>query len=160
MGRKIKLIVNGEERTCEVELHDLLLDVLRRDGFWSVKRVCETGDCGACAVILDGKVVDTCLTLAMQAEGRRITTVEGLQHNGRLDPIQEEFLTHGAVQCGFCTPGMILTAKVLLEERPDSTEAEIRDTMTLCRCTGYVKPVEAVQSLQKRLKREAGSGSR
>lgn len=146
---KIRVTINGEKKTFEIALHDLLLDVLRREGYWSVKRVCETGDCGACAVILNGKVIDTCLTLAMQADGRGIVTVEGLDLRGKLHPIQEAFLTHGAVQCGFCTPGMILTAKALLDERPDATEAEIRDTMTLCRCTGYVKPVEAVQRVAR-----------
>jgi len=150
--RKIRVTVNGEARMFEVALHDLLLDALRREGYWSVKRVCETGDCGACAVLLDGKVIDSCLTLAMQADGREIVTVEGLARGGHLDPVQEEFLTHGAIQCGFCTPGMILTAKALLDEHPDATETEIRETMTLCRCTGYVKPIEAVKAAQKRLR--------
>ncbi|MFN0151946.1 MAG: (2Fe-2S)-binding protein [bacterium] len=152
---RIRMTVNGETKTVEVALHELLLDVLRREGYWSVKRVCETGDCGACAVIMDGKVIDTCLTLAMQGDERRIETVEGLETDGRMAPIQEAFLVAGAVQCGFCTPGMILTAKALLDERPDATEAEIRDTMTLCRCTGYVKPVEAVIAEQKRRRRES-----
>jgi len=156
---RIGITVNGEKRAVEVALHELLLDVLRREGYWSVKRVCETGDCGACAVIMDGKVIDACLTLAMQAEGREITTVEGLEEDGRMAPIQEAFLVSGAVQCGFCTPGMILTAKALLDERPDASEAEIRDTMTLCRCTGYVKPVEAVIAEQKRRRRESGAAT-
>ncbi len=151
---RIRITVNGETKSVEVALHELLLDVLRREGYWSVKRVCETGDCGACAVIMDGKVIDTCLTLAMQGDERMIETVEGLETDGRMAPIQEAFLVAGAVQCGFCTPGMILTAKALLDERPDATEAEIRDTMTLCRCTGYVKPVEAVIAEQKRRRRE------
>jgi aerobic-type carbon monoxide dehydrogenase small subunit (CoxS/CutS family) len=155
---RIKVLINGEKKQLEVALHELLLDVLRREGYWSVKRVCETGDCGACAVMMGGKIIDTCLTLAMQADGREILTCEGLETEGRLHPIQEVFLTHGAVQCGFCTPGMILTAKALLDERPDATEAEIRDTMTLCRCTGYVKPVEAVLAMQKQMRSRARAG--
>lgn len=150
--RTIQVVVNGERKSFAVALHDLLLDLLRREGYWSVKRVCETGDCGACAAILDGKVVDTCLTLAVQADGCEIMTAEGLERGGYLDPVQEEFLAHGAIQCGFCTPGMILTARALLDERPDAAEEEIRETMTLCRCTGYVKPVEAVRAAQERLR--------
>ncbi len=158
----IRVTVNGEKKLFDVALHDLLLDVLRREGYWSVKRVCETGDCGACAAMLDGKVIDTCLTLAMQAEGREILTCEGLDRGGHLDPVQEEFLTKGAIQCGFCTPGMILTAKALLDEHPDATLDDIRETMTLCRCTGYTKPVEAVLAAQKRLRgaRAAGTAKR
>src|SRR5262245_43998526 len=152
---KLHVTVNGEKKEFVVALHEFLLDVLRREGYWSVKRVCETGDCGACAVLLDGKVIDSCLTLAMQAEGREIVTVEGLDRGGHLDPVQEEFLTHGAIQCGFCTPGMILTAKALLDEHPNATLDDIRETMTLCRCTGYVKPVEAVLAAQKRLREKA-----
>ena len=155
---RIEVVINGEKKKFDVALHDLLLDALRREGYWSVKRVCETGDCGACAVMVNGKIIDSCLMLAMQADGREILTCEGLETDGRLHPIQEEFLTSGAVQCGFCTPGMILTAKALLDERPDATEAEIRDTMTLCRCTGYVKPVEAVLAMQRRLRSGARDG--
>jgi aerobic-type carbon monoxide dehydrogenase small subunit (CoxS/CutS family) len=154
-GYRLHVTVNGEKKEFAVSLHELLLDVLRREGYWSVKRVCETGDCGACAVMLDGKVIDSCLTLAMQADGRGIVTVEGLERGGHLDPVQEEFLTHGAIQCGFCTPGMILTAKALLDEHPDATLDDIRETMTLCRCTGYVKPVEAVLAAQRRLRADA-----
>lgn len=156
---RIRVTVNREKKSFEVALHDLLLDILRREGYWSVKRVCETGDCGACAVIMDGKVIDSCLTLAVQAEGLEIVTVEGLERGGHLDPVQEEFLKNGAIQCGFCTPGMILTAKALLDEHPDATEAEIRETMTLCRCTGYVKPVEAVLAAQRRLRTATTRGT-
>jgi aerobic-type carbon monoxide dehydrogenase small subunit (CoxS/CutS family) len=125
---------------------DLLLDVLRREGYFSVKRGCETGECGACAVLVDGRPINSCLMFAAQAEGREIVTVEGLAHDGRLHPLQEAFLDHGAVQCGFCTGGMLLSAKALLDRGPHPTEEEVREALAghLCRCTGYKKAVEAV----------------
>jgi putative selenate reductase molybdopterin-binding subunit len=143
---ELRLTINGEARTWTIAPGDLLLDVLRREGCFGVKRGCEKGECGACAVLLDGKTVNSCLMFAAQAEGRAITTIEGVAHHGQLDPLQESFLDHGAVQCGFCTPGMVLGAKALLERHPDPTEEQVREAMAghLCRCTGYKKPVEAV----------------
>jgi aerobic-type carbon monoxide dehydrogenase small subunit (CoxS/CutS family) len=148
---ELNLSINGKPRTWNIAPGDLLLDVLRREGFFGVKRGCEKGECGACAVLVDGRPMNSCLMFAAQAEGREIMTIEGLAIDGRLDPLQAAFLDHGAVQCGFCTGGMILSAKALLDRRPDPTEDEIREMLTghLCRCTGYKKQVEAVQAAAK-----------
>ena len=138
--------VNGEPKSWTIAPGDLLLDVLRREAYFGVKRGCETGECGACTVLVDGKPVNSCLMFAAQAAGREILTIEGVAQRDRLDPLQEAFLDFGAVQCGYCTPGMILSAKALLAENPDPTEAEVREALAgnFCRCTGYLKPVEAV----------------
>jgi aerobic-type carbon monoxide dehydrogenase small subunit (CoxS/CutS family) len=142
----LSLKVNDEEKEWSIAPGDLLLDVLRREGYFGVKRGCEKGECGACTVLLDGKPVNSCLIFAAQVEGRTIVTVEGVARGAELDPIQKAFLDHGAVQCGFCTPGMILAAKALLDRKPHPTEAEVREALAgnYCRCTGYKKPVEAV----------------
>jgi putative selenate reductase molybdopterin-binding subunit len=149
--REIHLTVNGEARSWVVAPGELLLDVLRREGYWGVKRGCETGECGACAVLLDGEPVNACLTFAAQADGCRLLTIEGVAQGERLDPLQEAFLDHGAVQCGYCTPAMVLCTKALLERRADPTEEEVREALSgvLCRCTGYRKPVEAVLAAAK-----------
>jgi aerobic-type carbon monoxide dehydrogenase small subunit (CoxS/CutS family) len=142
----IRVTVNGEARRWTVAPGDLLLDVLRREGYWGVKKGCETGECGACAVLLDGEPVNSCLMFAAQADGRKLLTVEGVAPGERLDPIQEAFLDHGGVQCGYCTPAMILVTKALLERSPEPTEGEVREVLggVFCRCTGFKKPVEAV----------------
>jgi aerobic-type carbon monoxide dehydrogenase small subunit (CoxS/CutS family)/CO/xanthine dehydrogenase FAD-binding subunit len=144
---RIELTVNGQACRPEVEARTTLLDMLRREGFWGVKHGCETGECGACTVLLDGKPVVSCLALALRAQGRNVTTVEGVGTPDALHPVQQAFVDTGAVQCGFCTPAMVLSAKALLDALPDPTESEIRDALAgcLCRCTGYVKPVEAVR---------------
>ena len=145
----IQLTVNGEEFEVAVEPNRTLLQVLREDlGFTGTKHGCGLGDCGACTVHLDGKPVNSCLVLTVQANGREVLTIEGLAENGKLHPIQQAFVDHGAIQCGFCSPGMILSAKALLDENPRPTEREIRTAISgnLCRCTGYQKIVEAVQS--------------
>jgi aerobic-type carbon monoxide dehydrogenase small subunit (CoxS/CutS family) len=153
----LQLVLNGTERTLQVRMHDSLLDALREAGLAGVKRVCETADCGACSVLLDGRLVDSCSTLALQAEGSRVETIEGLADRDALHPLQEAFLRHAAAQCGFCIPGMILSMHALLERRPQASVAEIREVMTLCRCTGYVKPIAAVLEYQKmRLAGRAG----
>jgi aerobic-type carbon monoxide dehydrogenase small subunit (CoxS/CutS family) len=143
---RVHLTINGESKEWTIAPGDLLLDVLRREGYFGVKRGCETGDCGACTVLLDGRPVNSCLMFAAQAEGQEILTIEGVAQGGSLHPIQDSFLEHGAVQCGFCTGGMILSAKALLDRHPDAGEDEVREAMAghLCRCTGYLKPVEAV----------------
>ncbi len=148
----VHVTVNGEAREWRVQPGDLLLDVLRREGYWGVKRGCETGECGACAVLLDGEPIDSCLMFAAQADGRDLLTVEGLAKGERLHPVQEAFLDHGAVQCGYCTPAMLLVAKELLARKPKPTEAEVREALSgvLCRCTGYKKPVEAVLAAAKK----------
>jgi len=142
----IRVTVNGEPRRWTVAPGDLLLDVLRREGYWGVKKGCETGECGACAVLVDGEPVNSCLMFAAQADGRKVLTIEGVAKRDQLDPIQEAFLDHGAVQCGYCTPAMILCTRALLERSPKPTEAEVREMLggVFCRCTGYKKPVEAV----------------
>ncbi len=143
---ELRLKVNGEARRWNIAPGDLLLDVLRREGYFGVKRGCETGECGACTVLVDGRSVNACLMFAAQAEGREVLTIEGVARGDTLDPIQQAFLERGAVQCGFCTPGMILNAKALLARQPDPSEDEVRDMLAgnFCRCTGYRKPIEAV----------------
>ena len=126
-----------------------LQEVLREDlGLFGTKKGCDTGDCGACTVLMDGKSTLSCLLLAVEAEGKEITTIEGLAQQGELHPVQEAFIENGAIQCGFCTPGMILTAKALLDERPEPDEEEIRLGISgnLCRCTGYTKIVAAIRA--------------
>jgi len=151
---EVRLTVNGHARTWTIAPGDLLLDVLRREGYFGVKRGCEKGECGACTVLLDGKPVNSCLMFAAQVEGRQIVTIEGIAQDGRLDPVQEAFLDYGAVQCGFCTGGMVVSAKALLERNPDPTEAEVREALAghFCRCIGYKKPVEAVLAVAARRK--------
>ena len=143
------MTVNGEKKQFTIAASDILLDVLRREGYTGVKRGCGAGDCGACTVIFNGKAVNSCMMIAAQADGAEITTIEGLAEEGELHPIQKAFLAHGAVQCGFCIPGMVLSAKALLDEKPQPTEPEVREAVlgNLCRCTGYKKQVEAIMSV-------------
>jgi aerobic-type carbon monoxide dehydrogenase small subunit (CoxS/CutS family)/CO/xanthine dehydrogenase FAD-binding subunit len=143
---RVEMTVNGQALRVDVEARATLMDTLRRAGLWGVKHGCETGECGSCAVLLDGRPVSSCLTLTLRAQGRSVLTVEGLGTPDRLHPVQRAFVDTGAVQCGYCTPAMELCAKALLDAVPDPTEAEVRDALAgcLCRCTGYVKPVEAV----------------
>jgi xanthine dehydrogenase iron-sulfur cluster and FAD-binding subunit A len=142
----IEVAVNGSLRRAAASATTSLLEWLRREGLTGVKHGCETGECGACTVLLDGLPVNACLTLAARAHGRLVETVESLGSPGRLHPVQSAFVDAGAIQCGFCTPAMELCAKALLDALPDPTEAEAREALAgcLCRCTGYVKPVEAV----------------
>lgn len=145
---EIILDVNRSLYTVAVEDHWTLLDVLRdKLGFTGAKKGCDRGECGACSVLIDGTVVQSCLVLAVQAQGKAIVTIEGLARDGRLDPLQIAFHEAGAIQCGFCTPGMIIAAKALLLRNPHPMEDEIKEAMSgnLCRCTGYVKIVEAVK---------------
>lgn len=147
MKHRIQIIVNQESREIAVERWWTLLDVLRDQlELTGAKKGCDRGDCGTCTVLLNDKPVASCMMLAVQADGCEITTIEGLQQGNTLHPLQQAFVNHGAIQCGFCTPGMILTAKALLDENPHPTEAEVRKAMVgnLCRCTGYAKIVEAV----------------
>ena len=158
----VHLTVNGEARRWRIEPGDLLLDVLRREGYWGVKRGCETGECGACAVLLDGEPVNSCLMFAAQADGRELLTIEGVAPGDALHPVQEAFLDHGAVQCGYCTPAMVLCAKALLERSPQPSEAEVREALSgvLCRCTGYKKPVEAILAAAKAAPKPRGKTAR
>ena len=150
----MKFIINDQTFDEQVGAGESLLGLLRRLGFKGVKNGCDNGDCGACAVLVDGRAVTTCDYPAPAAEGSRIVTVEGLAPEGQLHPLQAAFLDTGAVQCGFCTPGMLISAAELLERDPDPTEADIRAALrgNLCRCTGYVKPVEAVQLAAARMR--------
>jgi aerobic-type carbon monoxide dehydrogenase small subunit (CoxS/CutS family) len=151
----IVININGADRRMRVQPDDYLSDILRREGFKGVKKGCATGDCGTCTILLDGKPVLSCLLFAAQAHGRKITTIEGLGTPNRPHPLQEAFVETGAVQCGYCIPGMVLSAKALLDEDPDPDEATIRRALdgNLCRCTGYVKQVEAVHLAAKRLRK-------
>lgn len=148
----IQLTVNGESVEAAVEPNRTLVQFLRDDlGLTGTKHGCGLGDCGACTVILNGKPVNSCLVLAVQAAGGDVQTIEGLAENGVLHPIQQAFVDNGAIQCGFCTPGMILSAKALLDTNPMPTELEIRTAISgnLCRCTGYQKIVQAIQEAAK-----------
>ncbi len=149
MKRKMKLTVNGEEHSLEIEPHRTLLSVLREElELKGAKEGCGQGYCGACTVLLEGQPICSCCLLAMDARGREIVTVEGLSVNGELHPLQQSFIEQGAIQCGYCTPGMLLSAKALLDENPSPSEEDIRSAISgnLCRCTGYVKIVKAIRA--------------
>ncbi len=153
---RIEIAINGRKRQFDVEPNKLLLNLLRDELYLTgTKYGCGIGECGACTVLLDGAPVLACLTLAVDADGRRVDTIEGLAEGDRLDPVQEAFLEEGAVQCGFCTPGFIMTTKALLAENPDPSEEEIREYLkgNLCRCTGYVNIVKAVKRAAENLRR-------
>ena len=152
MAVLVSTTINGDTVEFACDPHESLLDVLRnRLGLSGAKEGCGTGDCGACSVQVDGRVVCSCLVLGVEAEGREIETVEGLAHGNELHPLQTKFLEHAALQCGVCTPGFLMAAKALLEKNPDPSEEEIRFGLAgnLCRCTGYDKIVRAVQDAAK-----------
>ena len=152
MKQIITLRVNGDEHDILAQDHRTLLEVLREDlGLTGVKRGCDLGTCGACTVLIDGEPHLACLTLATAVQGKDITTIEGLAADGELHPLQRAFVEKGAIQCGFCTPGMILTAKAFLDEQPDPSEAQIKKAISgnICRCTGYVKITEAIKSVSE-----------
>jgi carbon-monoxide dehydrogenase small subunit len=152
MAHLIHLTINDKEYDVAVPPNETLVDMLRyRLGLTGTKKGCGMGDCGSCTVIMDGNTVNSCLVLAVQANGSQITTIEGLETDEGLHPLQEAFIDHGAIQCGFCSSGMILSAKNLLDKNPKPTEVEIRTALSgnLCRCTGYQKIVDAVQSVGK-----------
>jgi aerobic-type carbon monoxide dehydrogenase small subunit (CoxS/CutS family) len=145
----VTMKLNGEEVTIQIKPDALLLDVLRDGlGLMGTKEACGEGECGACTVLLDGEPVTSCLVPALKAQGREVMTVEGLASGGELHPLQKAFVEHGAVQCGYCTPGMLMSAKALLDRTPHPTEEEIKEAISgnLCRCTGYVKIVEAIKA--------------
>ena len=150
MKRHIALNVNGEEYDIDIEPNRLLLHALREDaGLTGTKEGCSIGVCGACSVIVDGKLVSSCLTLAVACQGKEITTIEGLAKDGRLHPLQQAFLEYGGFQCGICTPGQIVAAKALLDQNPNPSEEEVKEWMSgnLCRCTGYYKILESVMAV-------------
>ncbi|RPH51134.1 MAG: (2Fe-2S)-binding protein [Desulfobacteraceae bacterium] len=150
MKRLIHLTINDRHYEVAVEPNQTLVDLLRYQlGLTGTKKGCEMGDCGSCTVIMDGKTVNSCLILALQANGRNIRTIEGLETDQGLHTVQEAFVEKGAIQCGFCSSGMILSAKNLLDQNPEPNETEIRRALSgnLCRCTGYQKIIEAVKSV-------------
>jgi carbon-monoxide dehydrogenase small subunit len=148
----LSFTLNGRLQEIAVEPHELLLDVVRdRLGLTGVKRSCDVEVCGACTLLLDGRPISACTTLAFEVRGRSVLTIEGLADNGKLHPLQEAFIDYGGFQCGFCTPGMILAAKALLDENSDPTEDELKHFMhgNICRCTGYKKIIESIMAAAK-----------
>ena len=157
MKVRVALNVNGESREALVPVHKTLLEVLREDlGLTGTKHGCELGECGTCTVLVDGEPVLSCLALPVEIEGAHITTVEGMAEGGRLHPLQQAFVELGAAQCGYCTPGILLTAMALLAERPSPTREEVREALAgnLCRCTGYTKILDAVELEALRMGRQ------
>jgi carbon-monoxide dehydrogenase small subunit len=151
----VSTTINGDDVEFLCQAEETLLDVLRdRLGLTGAKEGCGTGDCGACSVMVDGRLVCSCLVLGAEAEGRSIETIEGMAHGDQLHPLQKKFLEHAALQCGVCTPGFLIAAKALLEAKPDPTEEEIRYWLAgnLCRCTGYDKIVRAVQDAAQEMR--------
>jgi len=155
---RIRLTLNGEEIDVSFAPYKTLLEVLREDmGHTGTKHGCELGECGACAVLLDGKAVLSCLVLALECEGRSVLTVEGLVTDGKLHPLQDAFADLGAAQCGYCTPAILVTAKALLDRNPHPNRAEIREAISgnLCRCTGYLQIFEAVEAAVLKIAEQA-----
>jgi carbon-monoxide dehydrogenase small subunit len=154
MEQRIGLTVNGALYELNVQPWETLLEVIRdKLGLTGTKEGCGLGECGACTVIMEGKTVNSCLVLAVEADGKQITTIEGLADGDKLHPLQEAFIETGGLQCGFCTPGMIMSAKALLDENPHPSEEEIRRGIAgnLCRCTGYTKIIESISSAARRM---------
>jgi carbon-monoxide dehydrogenase small subunit len=154
---EIVLKVNGINYQVEVEPWRTLVEVLRETlGLTGTKKSCNEGECGACTVMMDGRPVASCLILAMDAQGKEIVTIEGLSEGERLHPIQEAFLKHGAIQCGFCTPGMVISAKALLDQNPRPTVTEVRKAISgnLCRCTGYQHIVDSIMAASKMMEKK------
>ncbi len=154
MKRSVLLRINGERHEVYIKPNRTLLEVLREDLLLTgAKEACGAGECGTCTVLVDGKPVNSCITLAMEAEGKEIETIEGLSKGGDLHPLQEAFIDHHAFQCGFCTPGMIMTAKAFLNRKPGPTKQEIRNAIAgnICRCTGYENAVDAILNAAKEM---------
>ena len=150
MQHLVNVKVNGQSHTLVVNANTTLLDMLRKNlGLTGTKKGCELGDCGSCTVIIDGKTVNSCLVLAVEASGKEILTIEGLAEGNELHPLQKAFIDYGAIQCGYCTPGMILSAKALLERNSSPSEEEIKAAIggNLCRCTGYIYIIEAIREV-------------
>jgi carbon-monoxide dehydrogenase small subunit len=157
MTHTIRMRVNGQDYTAEVPSQRLLIDCLRYDlGLTGTKEGCSVGVCGACTVVMDGVLVSSCLTLAVLADGKEITTVEGLAQDGKLHPVQQAFIDYGGFQCGICTPGMVVAAKALLDQNQNPSDDDIKDWMmgNLCRCTGYYKIIESIRGAATRMQTE------
>jgi carbon-monoxide dehydrogenase small subunit len=160
MKHRIQIRVNGELKELLVEPHRILIDLIRQDlGLTGTKKGCGSGDCGSCTVILDGRAVKSCLILAVEVDGSEILTIEGLRSGGKLHPLQEAFIQYGAIQCGFCSPGMMMSAKALLDQCSNPTEEQVKLAISgnLCRCTGYSKIVEAVLAVARKEKPPSAS---
>jgi carbon-monoxide dehydrogenase small subunit len=154
MTHTIRMRVNGKDYTVDVPSQRLLIDCLRYDlGLTGTKEGCSVGVCGACTVVMDGVLVSSCLTLAVLADGKEITTVEGLAQDGKLHPVQQAFIDYGGFQCGICTPGMVVAAKALLDQNQNPSDDDIKDWMmgNLCRCTGYYKIIESIRGAATRM---------
>ena len=157
MTHTIRMRVNGKDYTADVPSQRLLIDCLRYDlGLTGTKEGCSVGVCGACTVLMDGVLVSSCLTLAVLADGKEITTVEGLAQDGKLHPVQQAFIDYGGFQCGICTPGMVVAAKALLDQNQNPSDDDIKDWMmgNLCRCTGYYKIIESIRGAATRMQTE------
>jgi carbon-monoxide dehydrogenase small subunit len=157
MTHTIRMRVNGRDYTADVPSQRLLIDCLRYDlGLTGTKEGCSVGVCGACTVVMDGVLVSSCLTLAVLADGKEITTVEGLAQDGKLHPVQQAFIDYGGFQCGICTPGMVVAAKALLDQNQNPSDDDIKDWMmgNLCRCTGYYKIIESIRGAATRMQTE------
>jgi aerobic carbon-monoxide dehydrogenase small subunit len=153
MLHEITLTVNGESQTIAVKSNHTLLKVLREQlGLTGTKIGCENGECGACTVLMDGEPVNSCCVLAVETDGHSIETIEGISKDGELHPLQKAFIDHNAIQCGFCTPGMIMTAKAFLDKNPHPTDEQTRQAIVgnLCRCTGYIRIVDAIMDVAKK----------
>ena len=151
MKQEIKITVNGDLYHLLVETNQTLLDVIRDEiGLTGTKSGCELGECGACTVLLNGEPVNSCLVLAHEADGQEVKTIEGMANGEKLHPVQKSFVEHGAIQCGYCTPGMVMSSAALLEKNPKAKTSEIKKSLrgNLCRCTGYVKIIEAVEAVR------------
>ena len=154
----VSFTLNGRPQQIEVEPYELLLDVVRdRFGLTGAKRSCDVQVCGACSLLVDGRPISACTTLALEVRGKSVLTIEGLADDGRLHPLQQAFIDHGGFQCGFCTPGMILSAKALLDENPEPSEEELKHFMhgNICRCTGYKKIIESIMAAAKLMRERA-----
>ena len=163
MKKKISLTLNGKKTDIEVQSHRLLLDLLRDEiGLTGTKEGCGTGDCGACTVLLNGKAVNSCLIFSGELDGADVVTIEGLKIGPELHPVQRAFVQDGGVQCGYCTSGMLMMSKALLDENPDPSEEDIRFAISgnLCRCTGYAKIVKAVQDAARELRVRRAANTR
>jgi aerobic carbon-monoxide dehydrogenase small subunit len=157
MTHTIRMRVNGKDYTVDVPSQRLLIDCLRYDlGLTGTKEGCSVGVCGACTVVMDGVLVSSCLTLTVLADGKEITTVEGLAQDGKLHPVQQAFIDYGGFQCGICTPGMVVAAKALLDQNQNPSDDDIKDWMmgNLCRCTGYYKIIESIRGAATRMQTE------
>lgn len=161
MNQKVRLKINGADHELDIPARRLLIDCIRYDiGLTGTKESCSVGVCGACAVLVDGEMYASCITLAVAVDGAEITTIEGIADNGNLHPVQQAFIDHGGFQCGICTPGQVIAAMSLLEENPTPTEDEIKEYMmgNLCRCTGYYGILNSIAAAAETMNKAAGSG--